>query len=441
MQSIADRHVHAITGYSFASCRGETQRGPTSLVVHLDIDAFYAQVEQQDYELRGIPLIVGGWTGEAGQPRGIVATASYEARRFGIRTGMSHMEALQRCPLVVAFRIDYEKYRCVSKRISCFLERFAPKVERFSMDEFFMEIAAGKSMTIQDQNELLKNLQHQLWRQFSLTASLGLAHSKTHAKLASGIRKPSGLVNAADPEMFRRKLKGIPLDQVMGIGPSRSQKLGSIGIQTIADAIRSGPRPFELCFGSHLGRVLWQNASGQERAPVFTETPEPQQFHHLHSFAQPTKEIERIREELRLSIALVCRRLRLSELACAKWEVYIRFKEVTWEGVPVLIKLADATHCDDRVLVQSWRIVGPILKRFIGYQRWISGIGICALTLTSAHERQTECLPLKPIARDQLKAFYAAIDTANHDYGGDVVGPAADLLLPKDVEHHFLPPA
>jgi len=155
------RGVHRITRYSLPHFGPDNRRLRSgSLVAHIDIDAFYAQIEQEDFNLRGIPLIVGSWNDPGGQTRGIVAAASYEARQFGIRTGMSHHEATQHCPFVVAFRIHYEKYRAVSHSIHKFLEQKCPTVEGYSMDEFYVQIPDTHCASEQSVFDFVTHLQN-----------------------------------------------------------------------------------------------------------------------------------------------------------------------------------------------------------------------------------------------------------------------------------------
>ena len=135
-----NRNVHRITLYNTIAADQQHRSMRPRLYLHLDMNCFYAQVEQVSYGLFGMPVIVGGWRKEDGTPRGIVATSSYEARKLGIKTAMSAFEATQICPYILFMQVHYEKYQAISRDIRAILERYAPDVEGYSMDEFFLDI-------------------------------------------------------------------------------------------------------------------------------------------------------------------------------------------------------------------------------------------------------------------------------------------------------------
>jgi nucleotidyltransferase/DNA polymerase involved in DNA repair len=135
-----EQDVHRITLYSSVAREHQHVSLKPRLYLHIDMNCFYAQVEQRAYNLYGLPVAMGGWRKPDGTPRGIVATASYEARQLGIKTAMSAFEAHQICPYLIFLQIDYDKYKGISRQLQAILEDFAPDVEKYSMDEYFLDV-------------------------------------------------------------------------------------------------------------------------------------------------------------------------------------------------------------------------------------------------------------------------------------------------------------
>ena len=203
-------------------------------IIHLDMDAFYASVEQRDFpELRGKPLVVGGDP----SGRGVVAAASYEVRKFGVRSAMSCYEARKRCPAVIFVRPRFEVYRAVSRHIRKIMHSITPLVEPLSLDEAYLDVT-GLQMQ-QGSATLMANwLRAQILEQTGLTASAGVSFNKMLAKIASDLNKPNGtaIITPDEAEAF---ISTLPIERFHGIGKATAKRLHAMGISNGADLRRA----------------------------------------------------------------------------------------------------------------------------------------------------------------------------------------------------------
>jgi DNA polymerase-4 len=197
-------------------------------IIHLDMDAFYASVEQRDDpSLRGRPVAVGG----SPQSRGVVAAASYEARRFGVRSAMPMARAVRLCPELVIVRPDFARYRAVSQQVMAILRSATPLVEPLSLDEAYLDVT-DNLLKLSLGSEAAKHLKSRIRDELGLTASAGVAPSKFLAKIASGWKKPDGLTVIA-PERVERFLQQLPVEALWGVGPVTARKLRALGIERL----------------------------------------------------------------------------------------------------------------------------------------------------------------------------------------------------------------
>jgi len=198
-------------------------------ILHVDMNAFFASVEQRaNPALRGLPVAVIG-----SEHRGVILSPSYEARAFGVRTGMLYHEARQACPEIALVAADPAKYTCVCKRLIGIWERFSPKVELFSIDEAFLDVT-GCDALFGDPVRIALMLKEQVWKEESLTCSVGIAPNKLLAKLGSGMQKPDGLVLIC-PEDIPVILEDLPVSHLCGVGPNLTRALAALGIRTCGE--------------------------------------------------------------------------------------------------------------------------------------------------------------------------------------------------------------
>ena len=241
----------------------------TASVLHLDLDAFFASVEQRDKpSLRGKPVIVGGTGG-----RGVVATASYEARTFGVHSAMSTREARARCPNAAFLSGRFEAYRETSRRVMGLLREASPLVEPLSLDEAFVDLAAAGLADLDV--ETVTSYGEDLRRRVSevtggLTATVGIATSKFMAKVASELDKPDGLTVVA-PGTELELLRPMRVSVIPGVGPATAERLRRAGIQTVADAQTVSEDELVRLLGQAHGHGLWRLARAEDDRPVIAE--------------------------------------------------------------------------------------------------------------------------------------------------------------------------
>ncbi|UGQ10770.1 DNA polymerase IV [Yinghuangia sp. ASG 101] len=241
----------------------------TPAILHLDMDAFYASVEQAAKpSLRGKPVIVGGVGG-----RGVVATASYEARTFGVRSAMATGEARRRCPNAAFLVPRFTAYREVSELVMTLLGRLSPLVEPLSLDEAFVDLEAGPfgdGLDVARVASLAAGLRGEIHDATGLTASVGVASSKLVAKIASETAKPDGLV-VVPPGGERALLDPLPVRALWGVGPATAEAMRKVGIATVADIAAADPDELIRLFGQAHGRALHEHARGLDDRPVVAE--------------------------------------------------------------------------------------------------------------------------------------------------------------------------
>ena len=212
-------------------------------ILHVDMDAFYASVEQRDDpSLRGRPVVVGGQS-----RRGVVAAASYEARPFGVHSAMPMGEALRRCPDAVVVPPRMRRYAEVSAQIFAIFRRYTPLVEGLSLDEAFLDVTASRSL-FGEADTIARRIKESIRAELDLTASAGVAPCKFVAKVASDLRKPDGLVVVAESEASELRAT-LPIERMWGIGQKTAPRLRASGFATIGDLARAESRVLEGLLG------------------------------------------------------------------------------------------------------------------------------------------------------------------------------------------------
>ena len=236
-------------------------------ILHLDMDAFYASVEQRDDpSLRGKPVAVGGDP----KGRGVVCAASYEARRFGVRSAIPMARAVRLCPDLVVVPPDFRRYSAISKQIFALYRAVTPLVEPLSMDEAYLDVttnAWGESLGM----EVARRLKAQVREATALTVSAGVAPNKFLAKIASGWKKPDGLTVIA-PERMEAFLAKLPVDALWGVGPKTAEKLRAIGCARLVDVRTADAAALRRVVGSW-AESLVRLAHGEDDRRVVPDRP------------------------------------------------------------------------------------------------------------------------------------------------------------------------
>ena len=226
----------------------------TPIVLHVDMDAFYAAIEiRDDPGLRGLPVVIGG-----SSRRGVVSTASYEARKFGIHSAMPGYEARRRCPEAIFISPRIRHYAAVSRELMAIFGRYSPSVEPLSLDEAFLDMT-GAERLFGSPREMAEKVANDIRTELRLTASVGVATTKYVAKVASDFNKPDG-ITVVLPGTEKEFLAPLPIRRIWGVGPKAAARLEGLGLQTIGDVAEMPREVLESRFGG-FGAHVWHLAN------------------------------------------------------------------------------------------------------------------------------------------------------------------------------------
>ena len=337
-------------------------------ILHVDLDAFFAAVEQRDRpELRGKPVIVGG-----GGPdqRGVVSAASYEARKFGVHSAMPLRTAGRLCPQGVFLPVDGRRYQQASREVMAILRRFTPQVQPISIDEAFLDVTASRAL-FGDGEEIAGIIRRTIRAEVGLTASVGVATTKLVAKIASDLRKPDALV-VVPPGDEAAFLAPLSISRLWGVGEKTAAVLHEYGVQTIGDLAALPPDVLERRFGKH-GAALVERARGVDPDPVAAGDP-AKSIGHEHTFDVDTADREVIERTVLGMADGVAWRLRAAGLKAATITLKLRdssFTTITRQtGLDVPADLTEQIYDAALVLLrrelhgQRIRLVGVTASNF-----------------------------------------------------------------------------
>ena len=290
----------------------------------LDLDAFFASVEQLDHpEWRGKPLIVGG----SPDKRGVVSTASYEARVYGVRSAMASATAARLCPQAIWTSGNYARYREMSAKVMSFIDDETPFVEQVSIDEAFFDVSPG-AFSHENPVEICRRIQRRV-SELGITCSIGIGVNKTVAKIASDLEKPRGLT-VVYPGTEARFLAPLPVRKMSGIGPSTERRLEELGIRTLGQLSRANPDEMERIFGVGGPRMVMR-AAGLERSRVqrIDAPEEVKSVSNERTFEHDLTDGDEIRAAIRHIADLVGRRLRKKGLAGVTVTLKVKYDALT----------------------------------------------------------------------------------------------------------------
>jgi DNA polymerase IV len=293
-----------------------TIAAPGRVILHVDMDAFYAAVEQRDEpRLRGRPVIVGGSGG-----RGVVAAASYEVRRFGVHSAMPVREALRRCPEAICVKPRMSHYQSVSQQIFAIFREYTPLVEGLSLDEAFLDVTASQA-AFGPGPQIARAIKRRIREHTALTASVGVAPNKLVAKIASDLEKPDGLV-VVGPDRIHVVLDPLPIERLSGLGRVTAPRVAALGIRTLGELRRAPVAILRPVFGRHAERIQ-QRAAGCDDRAVIADWDE-KQVSTEETFDSDLTEPARLHAELARLADRAAARLRAKSLASGCVSVKIR---------------------------------------------------------------------------------------------------------------------
>jgi DNA polymerase-4 len=289
-------------------------------ILHVDLDAFYAAVEQRDDPaLRGKPVLVGG-----SARRGVVASCSYEARRFGIHSAMPMAEALRRCPRAIVVRHRMDRYAAASRAFFAILGDYSPEVEGLSLDEAFLDVTASERL-LGDGPTIARAIKRRVTAELSLVASVGIAPIKLAAKIASDIDKPDGL-RIVPPDQLLAFLHPLPVTRLWGVGDTTREVLATMGLSTIGDVARYPEAALVARLGATTGHHLAALARGEDPRPVIAERA-PVTIGHQQTFDDDLDDKGELAVLLLDQADRVAARLRASELRARAVVLIIKYDD------------------------------------------------------------------------------------------------------------------
>ena len=390
-------------------------------ILHVDLDAFFAAVEQRDRpELRGKPVVVGGPGGE--YARGVVSAASYEARRFGIHSAMSLREAYRRCPDAVFLPVDGRRYQAASRDVMAILRRYTPAVEPISIDEAFLDVT-GSMALFGDGPTIARRIKDDVRDEVGLTASVGVASTKLVAKIASDLRKPDGLVvvPVGDEEAF---LAPLPIGRLWGVGEKTAVALAEYQVRTIGDLAALPPDLVVRRFGKHGGSLV-DRARGLDGDPVHEGDP-AKSVGHEHTFDVDTSDPEVIERTLLAMADGVSGRLRSAGVRAGTVAVKIRdssFRTITRQ----------------RTLPEPTDLTEPIYRTALELARpEVRGMRVRLLGVTASNLGEREQLALFEATEPRRRRAVEAADAIRRRYGersvtrGRLVGTGLPAPFERD---------
>jgi DNA polymerase-4 len=311
--------------------------GVARVILHVDMDAFYASVEQRDAPaLRGRPVLVGGREG-----RGVVCAASYEARRFGCRSAMPMAQAMRLCPQAVVVKPDFARYTAASKAIRAIFDRYSPDIEPLALDEAFIDVTASLAL-FGSARRIGEEIRAAVRGELGLTCSVGIAPNKFCAKIASDLRKPDALVEF-DPAALAETLAPLAIERMWGVGPVASGQLRARGYAVFGDLQRAGERQLVADFGD-AGRSWFRLSLGIDDREVEVDRT-AKSVGEEETFPEDIIGVREVEERLVAQADEVGRRLRAKRLFAQTVAIKIRFSDfVTHTHAKTLAAPTDHTH-------------------------------------------------------------------------------------------------
>ena len=382
-------------------------------ILHLDVDAFFASVEEiLDPSLKGKPVIVGARP----EQRGVVASASYAARAFGVHSAMPTAQALRLCPQAIVLPPRHKVYREYSARMMAILSEYSPLVEPLSMDEAFLDVT-GCQVRWSSPEELARQLQKRLEVELGLSASVGLAANKLVAKIASGLEKPRGFVvvpHGKEAEF----LAPLPVGKLWGVGEVTARSLHEMGVFTIGQLAQLLAARLEARFGRR-GRDLYRQARGIDDRPVVVEREE-KSLSRETTFAEDIGDRQVLRKKLLSLSEDVARRLRKRGLQGRTVKLKLRYADFTTLTRQVTMEVPTDLG---RVVFDQ---VARLLEKAWDRRRKVRLIGVGVSKFEQPEERQLSLFEEPGEGKvEKLRRLRQTVDRIREKYGPEAIRRAS----------------
>jgi len=382
-------------------------------IIHLDMDAFYASVEVLDNpELKGKPVIVRG-----SRKRGVVSSASYEARKFGIHSAQPMAKAMRLCPQGIFLPVRMRRYKEVSDQVFEIFHRFTPLVEPLSIDEAFLDVT-GSTQLFGEPEAIAKKIKKSVKEEIGLTVSAGVAPSKLIAKIASDLNKPDGLT-VVPPEKVKEFLEPLPIEKLWGVGRETQKTLSLLGVGTIGELSRLPLEILEAKFGKH-GAELHLLSRGIDESEVQPER-EVKSISREETYEEDIYDLEMTKRELLLLAFKVARNLRAKGLAGKR--VTLKVKYSNFVQITRSLTLPEATD-DGREIFRNSLLL--LKKTEVGYKA-VRLLGISLSNLSIPGKERQLSLFEKPVSQQKSKRLNLALDRIYEKFGEDSILPGTLL--------------
>ncbi|MFO1426582.1 MAG: DNA polymerase IV [Steroidobacteraceae bacterium] len=400
-------------------------------ILHVDMDAFYASVEQHDDpKLRGLPLIVGGTGG-----RGVVAAASYEVRKFGVRSAMPMSRALQLCPQAVCVRPRMKRYQEVSRQVFAVFHEFTPLVQGLSLDEAYLDVTASQVL-LGDAVTIARRIKALIRERTGLTASVGVAPNRLVAKIASDLDKPDGLT-IVPPERIHAVLDPLPVRRLPGLGRKKGEQVAAAGIATLGELRRASDAQLWPLFGRDAARIR-ERAGGVDDRSVHPDWEE-KSISAEETFDVDIAEPARLQAELARLADKASARLRAKQLIAACVTIKVRQHDFTTQTRQR--RLAPPSHDGRSIAGAAAELFAGWLREHRGAKIRLLGVGVSELATAQQLDLfaapapasgSTAPTPVKdPAAASPLDA---TLDAIRGRFGGSALQRASSLAPNRNRE-------
>jgi len=392
------------------------------MILHVDMDAFYAAVEERDDpSLVGKPVIVGGTP----QGRGVVAAANYAVRKVGVHSAMPTSQALRLCPQAIVLPPRLSYYAEVSAKIREILDRFTPLVEPLSLDEAFLDVTGSEAL-FGPSAEIGRRIKFEINSTLKLVASVGVAPNKFLAKIASDIEKPDGFV-VVDPERVHDFLDPLPVGRLWGVGRVTGDALEQMGVQTIGDVRKMPLAVLRDRFGAS-GEHLWQLAHGIDDRRVIPDR-EAKSVSHETTFATDINDRDVLRAWLTELAGQVGWRLRQQHLRGRTVNLKVRFSD--FQTITRAQTLAEPTDITGEIS----RVAAELLEQCLPASRRVRLLGVGVSGFETGRTVQASLFPDED--RQKLQHLDEATDQIRERFGSGALQRGSGLMY--DAEHKPVP--
>ena len=392
-----------------------SMRGKCRDILHVDMNAFFASVEQHDNPaLKGKPVIICGDP----ESRSVVSTASYEARPFGVKAGMPAAQARRLCPQGVFIKGRIGRYIEVSLEILNIYKSFTPLVEPFSIDEAFLDVT-GCDLLFESPVNIAKAIKSKIRARFDLTCSIGVAPNKLLAKMASDMKKPDGLIVIKDEDIPER-IWPLPVRALFGVGEKTEETLNAMGIKTIGELARYPTKLLERRFGV-VGRALHSAAWGMDDSPVCPDRPPIKSMSNEYTLPDDTADPEILRAYILRLSGDVGMRLRQEGYLGRTIEIKLRYEDFVTIIRSETIK--DFTDSDRTIYEKAWEL---FTRNWASWRKVrLIGVGVSSLVERRRYQKQLSLFDdgLKQAAVDRT------VDTIRRRFGRDSIMRAGAMIL------------